>query len=657
MDEDVNEATDHTEAADVELVTDERQALFDANLAAFKEKMPNVYARLVNHKPLSELVLLDDGEMNVSFNGEDVFERGAIGEADYQHANIGEFATRLTINVSKVGMDPHASTPYHRVMDRVEKSGLELAPNPTRDDSYFLIIYGVGLAQHIERMVDLTKCRSLALIEPNVDFLYHSCFVFDWDGLITRMQARGRLDIYLTSVPEEAAGILRQIFRRDNPMCMDGTWIFQHYKSSIISGIVRDFSKSLSTAIMGLGFFQDEINMISQTYKNLETGTARMAKKVEKSADLPCFVIGNGPSLEKLLPFIKENADKVVIVSCGSALETLLDADIKPDFWVMMERADLVLELTRETARKHDLSDIRFIGSTTVFPGLPELFRDPVFFFRPGLSAAPLFATSKDQTLIMPDPLSANAGLASSLHLGFRELYLLGVDVGSRRQDTAHTPGGWYNRLDEPYGQFGIRVRGNFGGDVWTTATLQWSKESLESLIRVSRGRTVINLSDGALIEGVTPMHHKAVKLKALKASKESYIEKLYEAFPIYEKTTFDERWESEALVDNLFEFRDEMLVLLADMDDFQFEHDVAKILEPARSVSPLKLLVRGTIFTFCIAYAHLLNRIVVDEERDVLKSIMKDEFTTLLNDLCDKASEVFLDVEAGKPWTKSFVQ
>ena len=635
--------------------SDDRQAMFDNNLAAFKEKLPGVYAKLINHRPVSELLLLDDGEMNVSFNGENVFERGGVAEADYQIANLGQFATRLTMSVSKDGMDPHAAPPYLRLMDHVSKSGLRIAEHPVRNESYFLVIYGIGLAQHIDRLVDITKCRSLALIEPNVDFLYHSCYVFDWANFIDRMQARGRVDFYLATAPEQTAAILQRVFRRDNPMSLDGTWVFQHYKSSIISSITRNLSENMRTAVMGLGFFQDEINMVAQSYKNLESGKARMIRKNEKSAELPCFVIGNGPSLEKLMPFIKANMESVVIISCGSSLETLLDAGIRPDFWVMMERVDLVLKLTLETARKHDLTDILFIGSTTVFPGLSDLFRDPIFFFRPGLSAAPLFAPSDDQILTMPDPLSANAGLAVSMHIGFRTIYLLGVDVGSRRQDSAHTPGGWYNRLHEPYGDFGIRVRGNFGGDVWTTGILQWSLQSMEVLIRSSRGRNIINLSDGALIEGATPMHYKAVKINAPNALKKFYIEKLYEALPIYDRATFDERWEVAALVDNLFELREELLAATTDMDDFEFEHEVARILEPSISSSALKMVVRGTIFSFCISYVCLLNRIVASEERDVLKSIMKEEFSELIDELCNKASEIFLDVETGAPWTKSF--
>ena len=661
MNEDVTNAMDDiempTEAVDVEDEVDARQAMFDANMAALKEKVPGVYARLKDHKPISELLHLSDGEMNVSFDGENIFERGAVADAKHQLANFTQYSTRLTLNVSKEGMDPHAEPPYTRVLDRIEKSGLKLAENPIHNESYFLIIYGIGLAQHIEHLVDMTKCRSLALIEPNIDFLYHSCFVFDWASLVERMQERGRIDFYLATAPEQTAEILHRVFRRDNPMCLDGTWVFQHYKSSIMAGIIRNLSENLRTAILGLGFFQDEINMVAQTYKNLESGTVQIATKNEKSAELPCFVVGNGPSLEKLLPFIKENAEKAVIISCGSALETLLDNGIQPDFWVMMERGDLVLELTQETARKHDLSGIRFMGSTTVFPGLSDMFRDPIFFFRPGLSTAPLFVVTDDQALFMPDPLSANAGLAASLHLGFRTLYLLGVDVGSRRQDKAHTPGGWYNRLSEPYGAFGIRVRGNFGGDVWTTSTLQWSKQSMEILLRNSRGRIVNNLSDGALIEAATPMHHKAVKLPAIKAPKEAYIEKLYEDFTVYERSTFDDRWEQAALVDNFHEFREELLATLEDMDDYAFEHKLANMLHPALSNRSLEMILRGTIFSFCISYTFFLNRLVVKEEHDVFKQIMKDEFTALINELCDKASEIFLDLEAGKPWTESFVR
>ena len=65
---------------------------------------------------------------------------------------------------------------------------------------------------------------------------------------------------------------------------------------------------------MGLGFYQDDINMIGQCYKNLEKGTSRVMKKVtETEQKLPALIIGSGPSLTGLLPFIKENQDRVIL--------------------------------------------------------------------------------------------------------------------------------------------------------------------------------------------------------------------------------------------------------------------------------------------------------------------------------------------------------
>ena len=63
---------------------------------------------------------------------------------------------------------------------------------------------------------------------------------------------------------------------------------------------------------MGLGFFTDEINMICQTYKNFQKGNARVIKRLE-SQSLPAFIIGSGPSITELLPFIEEHQEKAVI--------------------------------------------------------------------------------------------------------------------------------------------------------------------------------------------------------------------------------------------------------------------------------------------------------------------------------------------------------
>ena len=58
----------------------------------------------------------------------------------------------------------------------------------------------------------------------------------------------------------------------------------------------------------------------------------------KKYAKLPVFVIGSGPSLDNDIPFIRKNQDKAIVVACGTAIDTLYHAGIKPDFYACTER-------------------------------------------------------------------------------------------------------------------------------------------------------------------------------------------------------------------------------------------------------------------------------------------------------------------------------
>ncbi len=632
-------------------------SLYSSNMAMFKEKFPDVYRMLVAHNPISKLQETEDGDYNVFFRNEPMFAAGAKAEAAKQLENITAHTSRLQMSVSADGLDNQAGPAFSRVLDRAAKSGITFADAPTRTEAYYLIVLGIGLGFHLEDLVERTSCRTLTLIEPNVDFLYHSCFTLDWCQLVQRMEERGRIDFFLGADAEFTAMRLHTIFRRDNPANFDGAVVFRHYRTSITQGIERKTSESIRTAVMGLGFFQDEVNMLAQTYKNLEGGNARITKLLRASPGMPVFVIGNGPSLQGLLPFIKKHIDNVILISCGSSLEILLKNGISPDIWVMMERHDSVFRLTRETSEKFDISKIVFIGSTTVFPGLPDLFDETLFFYRSGLSPTPLFCTDKDQMPLLCDPMAANAGLAVAMHLGFRETYLLGVDVGSRVQDSGHTKGGWYDRIEDHIKTLQLPLRGNFGGEIWTMPQLQWSKENIERLIKVSRGRKFYNVSDGALIEGATPLHPKAAKIGKSKKTKSMVMKEVVEGCPQYDKPTFDMRWENSAVIDNLHEIKEKIISTSENMKDFEFEKELSQILEPNSSRDPVAMILRGTLYTFLIAYNYYSNRIVDAAERDVFEDIVREEFVSLTEHLCARATEIFMGLEAGEPWEETFVE
>jgi hypothetical protein len=410
---------------------------------------------------------------------------------------------------------------------------------------------------------------------------------------------------------------------------------------------------------MGLGFYQDEINMIAQSYKNLEKGEARVISELSNDPKLPAFIVGSGPSVETLLPFIKEHQDKAIIISCGTSIDVLLDYGIKPDFWAIAERDYDILLQAQETNELYGTEDIHFIGSTTIFPGVYELFKEAIFFFRPGLSAAPLFAESKDQVLLMPDPLAANAGLSAGIHLGFREFYFFGVDTGSKHKTHGHAQKSWYYRHDaENIKDLDIPLPGNFGGTVWTTVELQWSKESIEKLINICSGRVFYNLGDGALIKGVAPKHPKAVKLAESTVSKSDIMANLVESCPKYNVPKFEDRWDRAAVIDRMFELCEELKQATQIEDDpnnFDLIRRTVDILKPIEVDSALNMLVRGTLFTVIIVSEIYANRITDPVELGTLSKIFKEEYCDLIDRMRDRAVEIFKELEDGMTWEQFY--
>ena len=67
-----------------------------------------------------------------------------------------------------------------------------------------------------------------------------------------------------------------------------------------------------------------------------------------KQPEQPVFVVGNGPSLDSSLAFLKKNSDDIIIISCGTAIRALLKNNIKPDLHIEMERIPELVPIMEE---------------------------------------------------------------------------------------------------------------------------------------------------------------------------------------------------------------------------------------------------------------------------------------------------------------------
>ncbi|PZT48167.1 hypothetical protein B6S12_05455 [Helicobacter valdiviensis] len=358
--------------------------------------------------------------------------------------------------------------------------------------------------------------HSFLIFEESLDLFRISCFFVDYPTLFSKTQDRAGY-IFLES-----------LVKKD--------YVYHYFLSRKISTSVMRLELSLyqsplnisarelvhelhSQNYRGWGSFEDEMRGI---VNKLSVEITKMLIE-PKRINAPICVVANGPSLDFLLPFIKENQEKMIIFSCGTALKPLKKAGIIPDFQVEIERHDYLEGVLKEAP----LGDVPLLCASVLDKKAKELAKEFYCFERAGSSAAN-FKAPKFQ-IQFSAPLVGNAGAALASYLG-SDVILCGLDCGYKEGSTKHAKNSYYGEEEKnnlPSDAF--RVRGNFSDDIYSDALYSLSRTSLEEAFSALKPFNILNLNDGAFIKGARPTHYDEFDLKEI--DKKQQIENLKSLF------------------------------------------------------------------------------------------------------------------------------
>jgi hypothetical protein len=628
-----------------------KEDLFARNMALFARINPPFHAKLAGMTEThSQLVFDDDGDPDIEFRGTRLYGMGARCHAEKQVADFWQAnpARLQFIPPQSSTLDQVAGDFTYRMMRRAVDAKIEFVRNPSTIHSYFLIIYGVGLGQHIEQLTEDTDCKGLVLVEPNDEFLYHSLSVFDWAGLFERFEKDDDTYIMLSTGSDykRIHTDIRSFVRGTCPSFFDGTVIYHHYPNSVMEMAQQDMQKDANLFLSGLGFLEDELLMVSNSHANMKKYDSHIYKHPQTMRSLPAFIIGSGPSLDGCLDVIRDNMDRALVISCGTALGVLLANGIVPDFHMEMENVELVHEILLDKTTTYDLSNTCLVASSTVDPRITDLFEKKVIFFRQVLASWEIFSLGADTGLHEVGPTVTNCGLAFAQEIGYREFYFFGMDYGTRHKDRHHAKGSIY----EPGGKaeytddFPKQRAGNFGGTIHTHGVFGWARAVVEICIRRFRsGRTYYNCSDGVAIDGAVPRAAKTLSLPA-GVDKAKEIETLLGQFPKYSRAQFDASWTQRDWAGAVDELCD-TLIDLCDIEDedypLRYMAAVARTLIPktVAANAPI-LMIRGSILMVLISAAYYLSRLADRGRRAELEAIVRDEFIATLEAMKQEAGD-----------------
>jgi hypothetical protein len=518
------------------------EVLFEQNLKAFQDYNSEIYHYLkAFREPVMEVVgSVETGDINIDLGHTKFYEIDAASFAREQLAKFWESPRRFYIDPPPYPA-PSTHHPYilsDRMHAYFKEAGIAtVAPDATADAGY-LLIFGIGLGFHLSSLFEQMDVRYFILIEEFPEFLYHTLWHQDWAAIFDRAKEKGQvIRFFFGNDPRSVEAEIHWYMRGEGFGLIDGSFIYRHYRSLLLDSTHDQFVDQLPLLPLSDGFFEDELVMLhncGHNFARYDFHLLDVRPRFEK--EVPAFIVGSGPSLDGSVETLRKYRDQVVVFSCGTGLSAMLKYGIRPDFHCELENVHSSYEHLRRLSDTYGpLDDIILLASSTVYPEMSSLFRRRIYFFRDSVSSTSLWC-SDGQGLYGMAPTCTNLGLRASLLMGFRQIYLFGVDLGTRDATRHHSDASIYHTAQEwkldieqdPVRRMDIPMPGNFGGRARTNTILHWARMLMMQSLTPFPDARVYNCSDGVRITGTLPKLPRTLKLDTTPRQKQTTIDRLF---------------------------------------------------------------------------------------------------------------------------------
>lgn len=500
----------------VKIQTHILQATFVKNMAFLKQYMPAIYQYYQRYTPQKVQLAFDgNGAVNLMTNNEFVYQD------DPKQASLQQVKTFLKKPPCfdfeiETGNNANYQYQHEKVINDIYIKRRETVKDATTyalkagGQINFIAFMGSGMGYHIDELCLQYSIRSMFIFEPEPDVFYatlHCADLYHW--FVHCQRLGGELTFKIGGVEDEFVNDINLYFKREGPFNLPQMYLYRHYMSNKTTDAFKKINELAYRYKSGWGFCEDEIIGISHSLSNVSTNKAHIlvdnAKK--KGSALPVFIIGNGPSLSENLEYIKHNQHNVIIISSGTSLKPLLDYGIKPDMHVEQERPKSIYQWVKKIGHEEILKEMPLICLNTVYPGILALFKQPYVVLKSGDAGASFireYVSDKYSELYFCNPTVTNCSTSTAIAMGFKNLYLFGLDYGFKSEDEHHAKGSIYQYIKGYHLASHFKVAANFGGEIHTTRTFDYSRGVLEMLLQKHPEVSCTNASDGAAIKLTT---------------------------------------------------------------------------------------------------------------------------------------------------------
>jgi len=651
-------------------------------MEVFKNILPEIYEYFKEYKPGNTLLTIDDNNnVNLVDNGQLVYDgdpkKLAIEQLDAYAIDPKCFSYGLAFTDNKIFEHEKVLKKFvdRKKRDTEHISNLQIETPFNEPQLDFFSMIGCGLGYQIEELFNRKNIKVFFLHEPSPDVFFAAMHCIDFKPLIDKCKSLG--GSFTISVGANEFTFVNQmnsLLKKNGFYLVSRMFVDRHYFSDENFNTFKLMHDIVHRLSAGWGFFEDEIISLIHTLENTENSFPILTENDNRNnviKDLSVVIVGNGPSLDNDIKLLKSRQGKVLIVSCGTALKSLLNNGIVPNLQVEMERtAALDNHYELFTAEEHNiLKTIPIVALNTVYSGLLNRFSQAYTMLKvndAGTDLTCFLSSNKNfQVVKYCNPTVSNAGLMAMLHLGFENINLLGVDLGFVDEKQHHSKSSMYYKGEwdekERINDFfkpSKTTEGNFREEVSTINILDSSKGVMEFAIKDFHDVNIYNCSDGAKIVGATPLKFDELKI-------EEHHHELSREFKKLLDNSFEHSSKDKAYVHNFLDkeffpkfrividefkaFLDEPINSRKELSDvFSKQNDYVYLLSSRantmlyfRFLKGSMIYFQATIMSCCAAYTDENMR--MSFIRDALEE-MKSHFEFIFNELLqsyDKPSKL----------------
>ncbi len=424
-----------------------------------------------------------------------------------------------------------------------------------------LAFLGCGLGLHIKALLKIRPVKHVVVVEHDPDKFIASMYITDWEEIIMPYLLDKTTSFVLSvgntleleekdRVHQAFAGVWNQIC--DNVPFLPIQTVFYIHKSDAFYTQVADrLNDEMEPFVNVWGYYDDEVNQFNHVMHNIRNGIGVLQKQDFSEDKRITLVCGNGPSLDTVIPLIKQYREKFNLIAAGSAIHSLLMQDIYPDACVSLE-SDKSSHEYFLVMPENLLKKLNYIGAAQIYPKSFPLFNKSLMYLKTETSYAKIF--SKGEDIANGTPSATNAALAVAVELHFSNIYLVGLDYGFASSEKTHSDSSFYKDKNSPeelqnYSQKladeAYLLEENQFGKIYTTPFYNTSRAHAERKIMSAPQEQIINLSQGATIErttwGTAEELEKTLKQLDIDKGQEHFFDVLYKSARHIDKAEVEE--------------------------------------------------------------------------------------------------------------------